>query len=43
MGGRANPLQDAAAFVGIGQTEFAKQIGGPEGQWALGAVMERAA
>ncbi len=27
MGGRANPLQDAAAIVGIGQTEIDRQIG----------------
>jgi hypothetical protein len=26
MGGRANPLQDAAAMQGIGQTERAKKI-----------------
>jgi hypothetical protein len=26
MGGRANPLRDAAAIVVIGQTEFAKQM-----------------
>jgi hypothetical protein len=32
MGGRANPLQDAAATVGIGQTELAKQINRPAGQ-----------
>jgi acetyl-CoA acetyltransferase len=38
MGGRANPLRDAAAIVGIGQTEFAKEIGRPEGQLAAEAV-----
>ena len=30
MGGRANPLRDAAAMVGIGQTEFAEQFDRPE-------------
>jgi len=39
MGGRANPLRDAAAIVGIGQTEFAKQIDRPEGQLAAEAVV----
>jgi acetyl-CoA acetyltransferase len=39
MGGRASPLQDAAAIVGIGQTEFAKQIDRPEGQLAAEAVV----
>jgi acetyl-CoA acetyltransferase len=39
MGGRANPLRDAAAVVGIGQTEFAKQIDRPEGQLAAEAVV----
>ena len=39
MGGRANPLQDAAAIVGIGQTEFAKHIDRPEGQLAAEAVV----
>jgi hypothetical protein len=44
MGGRANPLQDAAATVGIGQTELAKQIDRPEGQLAVvAAVVLRAA
>jgi acetyl-CoA acetyltransferase len=38
MGGRANPLRDAAAIVGIGQTEFSKQIDRPEGQLAAEAV-----
>ena len=38
MGGRANPLRDAAAIVGIGQTEFAKQIDRPEAQLAAEAV-----
>jgi acetyl-CoA acetyltransferase len=32
-------LQDAAAIVGIGQTEFAKQIDRPEGQLAAEAVV----
>jgi acetyl-CoA acetyltransferase len=39
MGGRANPLKDAAAIVGIGQTEFAKQIDRPEAQLAAEAVV----
>jgi len=39
MGGRANPLRDAAAIVGIGQTEFAKEIDRPEGQLAAEAVV----
>jgi len=39
MGGRASPLRDAAAIVGIGQTEFAKQIDRPEGQLAAEAVV----
>ena len=39
MGRRANPLRDAAAIVGIGQTEFAKQIDRPEGQLAAEAVV----
>src|SRR5580658_2148158 len=34
-----SPLQDAAAIVGIGQTEFAKQIDRPEGQLAAEAVV----
>jgi acetyl-CoA acetyltransferase len=34
-----SPLQDAAAIVGIGQTEFAKQIGRPEAQLAAEAVV----
>jgi acetyl-CoA acetyltransferase len=34
-----NPLQDAAAIVGIGQTEFAKEIDRPEGQLAVEAVV----
>ena len=38
MGGRANPLRDAAAIVGVGQTEFAKQIDRPETQLAAEAV-----
>jgi acetyl-CoA acetyltransferase len=33
-----SPLQDAAAIVGIGQTEFAKQIDRPESQLACEAV-----
>jgi acetyl-CoA acetyltransferase len=36
---RTSPLQDAAAIVGIGQTEFAKQIDRPEGQLAAEAVV----
>jgi len=39
MGRRANPLRDAAAIVGIGQTEFAKEIDRPEGQLAAEAVV----
>ena len=39
MGGRANPLRDAAAIVGIGQTEFAKEINRSEGQLAAEAVV----
>jgi acetyl-CoA acetyltransferase len=39
MVGRANPLRDAAAIVGIGQTEFAKEIDRPEGQLAAEAVV----
>ncbi|MGO9854159.1 MAG: lipid-transfer protein [Acidimicrobiales bacterium] len=39
MGGGANPLRDAAAIVGIGQTEFAKAIDRPEGQLAAEAVV----
>jgi len=34
-----SPLQDAAAIVGIGQTEFAKQIDRPESQLAAEAVV----
>jgi acetyl-CoA acetyltransferase len=34
-----SPLQDAAAIVGIGQTEFAKRIDRPEGQLAAEAVV----
>jgi acetyl-CoA acetyltransferase len=34
----ATQLRDAAAIVGIGQTEFAKQIDRPEGQLAAEAV-----
>jgi acetyl-CoA acetyltransferase len=34
-----SPLQDAAAIVGIGQTEFAKQIDRPEAQLAMEAVV----
>ncbi len=34
-----NPLRDAAAIVGIGQTEFAKSIDRPEGQLAAEAVV----
>jgi acetyl-CoA acetyltransferase len=34
-----SPLQDAAAIVGIGQTEFAKAIDRPEGQLACEAVV----
>jgi hypothetical protein len=34
MGGRDNPLQDAAAIVGIGQGQRALQIDRPEGQSA---------
>ncbi|HEY1831525.1 MAG TPA: lipid-transfer protein [Acidimicrobiales bacterium] len=33
-----SPLQDAAAIVGIGQTEFAKQIDRPESELACEAV-----
>jgi acetyl-CoA acetyltransferase len=36
---RDTPLRDAAAIVGIGQTEFAKQIDRPEGQLAAEAVV----
>jgi len=32
MGGRANPLRDAAAIVGIGQTEFGEHIDRLEGE-----------
>ena len=35
---RDNPLRDAAAIVGIGQTEFAKEIDRPEPQLAAEAV-----
>ena len=35
----SNPLQDAAAIVGIGQTEFAKPIDRPEAQLAAEAVV----
>ena len=38
IGGRS-PLQDAAAIVGIGQTEFAKQIDRSESQLAAEAVV----
>jgi hypothetical protein len=31
MGGRASPLRDAAAIVGIAKTELAMQIERPEG------------
>jgi acetyl-CoA acetyltransferase len=34
-----SPLQDAAAIVGIGQTEFAKRIDRPEAQLAAEAVV----
>jgi acetyl-CoA acetyltransferase len=34
-----SPLQDAAAIVGIGQTEFAKRIDRPESQLAAEAVV----
>ena len=34
-----SPLQDAAAIVGIGQTEFAKEIDRPESQLAAEAVV----
>jgi hypothetical protein len=43
MGGRTNPLHDAAATVGIGQTEFATQIDRPEGQLTALAAARRAA
>jgi acetyl-CoA acetyltransferase len=36
---RRSPLQDAAAIVGIGQTEFAKQINRSESQLAAEAVV----
>jgi acetyl-CoA acetyltransferase len=39
MSASVNPLRDAAAIVGIGQTEFAKQIDRPEGQLAAEAVL----
>ena len=39
MTGRRSPLQDAAAIVGIGQTEFAKQINRSEPQLAAEAVV----
>ena len=39
MGGRDNPLRDAAAIVGIGQTEFAKIIDRPQSQLAAEAVV----
>ena len=39
MGGRGNPLRDAAAIVGIGQTEFAKQTDRPDGQLAVVALV----
>jgi hypothetical protein len=42
MGGRANPLRDAAAIVGIGQTEFAQQIHRTEGV-PTSALVQRAA
>ena len=38
MRNRDNPLRDAAAIVGIGQTEFAKEIDRPEPQLAAEAV-----
>ncbi|HVB91820.1 MAG TPA: hypothetical protein VND70_06945 [Acidimicrobiales bacterium] len=39
MASLRSPLQDAAAIVGIGQTEFAKQIDRPESQLAAEAVV----
>src|ERR1035438_3065001 len=36
---RRSPLQDAAAIVGIGQTEFAKQINRSESQLAAEPVV----
>ena len=39
MSSSASPLKDAAAIVGIGQTEFAKQIDRPETQLAAEAVL----
>jgi hypothetical protein len=38
MGGRANPLRDAAAIVNTGQTGFAEEIERPEGPPAAVAV-----
>ena len=38
-GGALTPIRDAAAIVGIGQTEFAKDIGRPEQTIALEAIL----